>query len=123
MLRGMVARLHGAGCDGHWMIVDGEENVGLCGYVAPPNQAGEVEIGYGVAPERRKRGYATRAIGLLLAEASVDPAVTVVIAETVADNTASKTVLIRNGFTHTLTRNDSTDGLLDIWRLTVKAPI
>jgi RimJ/RimL family protein N-acetyltransferase len=116
MLRRMVARLHNAGCDGHWLILDGKEAVGLCGYKAPPSEK-SVEIGYGIAPERRKMGYATKAISLLLKHAYADQAVDIVTAETAVDNPASRIVLERNGFTHVATREDSNDGVLDMWQL------
>jgi len=117
MLRRMVARLHQAGCDGHWLILDGSEVVGLCGYKRPPDATGSVEIGYGIAPERRKMGYATMAVGLLLQAARADPKVQRLLAETAVDNTASKLVLQRNGFKHAGTRMDAEDGPLDLWRL------
>jgi len=116
MLRRMVTRLHQAGCEGHWIILDGSEVVGLCGYKRPPDASRCVEIGYGIAPERRTKGYATRAISLLLQEVNSDEAVETVIAETSIDNPASKLVLLRNGFTHVGTREDAEDGTLDLWR-------
>ncbi len=38
-----------------WMIVDGDEVVGLCSIIRPPEN-GELHIGYGVAPSREGRG-------------------------------------------------------------------
>jgi RimJ/RimL family protein N-acetyltransferase len=119
MLRRMVARLHQAGCEGHWVILNGSEVVGLCGYKRPPDTSRCVEIGYGIAPERRNRGCATKAISLLLLEAISDQAVEAVVAETSIDNPASKLVLQRNGFTHVGTREDVEDGTLDLWRFDV----
>ncbi len=116
MLRRMLARLHQAGCHGHWLILDGSEVVGLCGYKHPPDASRHVEIGYGVAPDRRMKGYATKAVSLVLHEARSDQAVDAVLAETAIDNLASKLVLQRNGFTHAGTREDAEDGTLDLWR-------
>jgi RimJ/RimL family protein N-acetyltransferase len=116
MLRRMVARLHDVGCTGHWLILDGREVVGSCGYKQPPNMSKCVEIGYGVAPERRNRGYATKAVSLLLKEAQADNAVEALVAGTSIDNPASRLVLQRNGFTHVGTREDAEDGMLDLWR-------
>lgn len=117
MLRRIVARLHAAGCNGHWLILDGDQVVGLCGYKRPPGLTKTAEIGYGIAPERRRRGYATRAICLLVNEARADQAVERVAAETSVDNPASKLVLERNGFTHIGDRQDAEDGPLTLWRL------
>jgi RimJ/RimL family protein N-acetyltransferase len=116
MLRGMVARLHQAGIDGHWLILDGNEVVGLCGYLRPPDAAKSVEIGYGTAPERRNNGYATKAISLLLQTANADPAVGTILAETSINNPASRLVLQRNRFTPAGTREDAEEGILDLWR-------
>ena len=115
MLRRMVARLHQAGCDGHWLILHENEVVGLCGYKRPPDAAKTVEIGYGIAAERRGTGYATRAIGLLLEQARASQAVDKIIAETVPDNLASRRVLQRNGFTRIGAREDAEDGPLELW--------
>jgi len=117
MLRRMVARLHAAGCGGHWLILDGDEVVGLCGYKRPPDHTKTVEIGYGIAQDRRKRGYATTAISLLLRAVRADPAVATVSAETSVQNPASKLVLQRNGFTYVGDRDDAEDGTLNLWSL------
>lgn len=68
MLRRATARLHAAGCHASWLIVDQHEVVGLCGFKRAANTAGAAEIGYGVAQSRRRQGYATTAVGLLIRE-------------------------------------------------------
>jgi RimJ/RimL family protein N-acetyltransferase len=117
MLRRMLARLHDAGCKGSWLILDGDEVVGLCGYKRPPGDVRTVEIGYGIAPERRNHGYATKAVNLLVEEVRSDQAVEKIVAETAVDNPASKIVLQRNGFTYIGTREDVENGHLDLWKL------
>ena len=96
-----------------WLIIDGDEVVGLISFKAPPRD-GAVEIGYGVAASRRARGYATRAVGWLVAEArarGLD-----VFAETSVDNRASQVALERNGFERSGARSDLEDGTVLIWR-------
>jgi RimJ/RimL family protein N-acetyltransferase len=115
ILRRMLAQLREAGCEASWLILDSDEVVGLCGYKHPPGDTRTVEIGYGIAPERRKRGYATKAVNLMLAQARADRAIDTIVAETAVDNPASKTVLERNGFTHIGARDDTEDGPLDLW--------
>ncbi len=115
MLRRMLARLHEAGCEGSWLVLDKDEVVGLCGYKHPPGDTRTVEIGYGIAPARRKRFYATKAVALMLEEVRADQAVDKIVAETASDNPTSKRVLQRNGFTHAGTRVDAEDGVLDLW--------
>lgn len=82
---------------GSWMILAGDEIVGLCGHHGPPVD-GTIEIGYNVAPARQGRGYATLAIGLLLDDARERDDVETVIAQTAPDNIASQRVLEHNGF-------------------------
>jgi RimJ/RimL family protein N-acetyltransferase len=55
-------------------------------------------IGYSMAREWRGRGYATRAVNLLVGWAFVALGVARVIAGTAPDNTASHRVLARAGF-------------------------
>jgi RimJ/RimL family protein N-acetyltransferase len=115
-VRAIAARLHAAGCRGAWMVVAGAEVVGLCGYKHVPTGSGIVEIGYGIAATRRRRGHATRAVAAMLAAARKD-GVRVVLAETVVDNRASQRVLERNGFRRAGTRSDPEDGELILWQI------
>jgi len=118
-LRRAAAQLRAADCAGSWMIVDGTEAVGLCSYKAPPGPARMVEIGYGVAAERRGRGYATRAVALVVDKARADPAIETLTAETAPDNLASQRVLARNGFRQVGWRTDADEGDLILWRIDV----
>lgn len=71
--------------------------VGVGGFKGPP-VAGRVEIGYGVAASRRRRGLATEAVIGLLDHAAEDPRVERVEAETDIDDEASGGVLKKAGF-------------------------
>ncbi len=115
-LRGLSARLRGTAVGAvRLMIADGEV-VGTCGFKAPPGPAGELEIGYGVAAARRRRGHATRAVAALVAQAAAVPGVRAVTAETNLDNLSSQRVLAANGFARAGTRHDPQDGELILWR-------
>jgi RimJ/RimL family protein N-acetyltransferase len=110
-VREMAARVRGGAFrGGHWLVVAGGEVVGLIGYKHVPRANGEVEIGYGIAPGRRRRGHATRAVRLLLAIAREDPAVRVVLADTAVDNLGSQRALEANGFRRVGTHVDPVDG-------------
>ncbi|MEM6852400.1 MAG: GNAT family N-acetyltransferase [Pseudomonadota bacterium] len=85
------------GVEGAWMMIVDDEIVGLCGFKGAPSADGEAEIGYGVAPARRMRGYATAAVGELIGEAR-NIGVRMLRAETEASNIASEKALRRNGF-------------------------
>jgi len=103
-----------------WMIVEGGEIVGLISPTQPPDASDRsLLIGYGVAPTRRGRGVATRAVADLAAWARADDRVLALTAETSVDNPASQAVLARNGFRRVGERDDAEDGALICWRLTV----
>lgn len=76
-----------------WLIVEEEEVVGEIGLKGAPVD-GLAEVGYGVCASRRGRGYASRALQLLIRAVPV----TRLVAETEAGNTASERVLTRAGF-------------------------
>jgi short-subunit dehydrogenase/RimJ/RimL family protein N-acetyltransferase len=83
---------------GYYLItrLDDGRTVGGIGFKGQP-KGGCVEIGYGLAPSARGRGYAAEAIGALLALAS-DHGLSRVTADTAPDNIASQRALTRAGF-------------------------
>jgi len=114
--------LRSAGCPHSYLIVHGNEVVGLCGYKHTPQPDGSVEIGFGIAVARRNRGYATRAVALLLEQATRDENVCTVRAETHIGNFGSQRVLQRNGFAVRGTRHDDEEGDLLIWSAATAKP-
>lgn len=104
------------GLDHSWLMVWDSEVVGLCSYMCPIED-GVVEIGYGVAPARRRLGHATLAVSAMVRAASEDPRLRRLTAETAVANAASQIVLSRNGFQQTGHRLDPQDGELIIWGL------
>jgi RimJ/RimL family protein N-acetyltransferase len=105
------------GEQGGWLVTSDGEIVGLCGYKDAPNPAGDVEIGYAVAPERRRRGHATRAVALAVEAARRDERVRAIIAETALANLPSQRVLQANGFTDVGRGMDDEEGETIVWRL------
>tara|TARA_R110002049_G_scaffold137350_1_gene297304 strand:- start:430 stop:900 length:471 start_codon:yes stop_codon:yes gene_type:complete len=97
-----------------WMFVEDGEVAGICSVVKPYVEGG-IEIGYGVAPTRQRKGVTSRALAELLTWARNDERVHEVIAECNMDNTASQIVLARNGFVKTGQRVDEQDGNLICW--------
>jgi RimJ/RimL family protein N-acetyltransferase len=77
---------------------DDLERVGQCGFVAPPDSDGSVEIAYGVDEAFRGRGYATEAAMALISFAFADPRVVTVRAHTLPQESASTRVLRKCGF-------------------------
>lgn len=68
------------------------------GYLGPPDETGEVEVGYSVAPGWRGRGYATELVAALVKRAQADPRVRRIVAHTTEANAASRRTLEKAGF-------------------------
>ena len=84
--------------------------VGIGGYVGPPSAEGAVEIGYAIAAEHQRRGYATEAVRALIAAAFRNSEVVVVAATTYAVLEPSIGVLKKAGFV--LVGREPASGLL-----------
>jgi RimJ/RimL family protein N-acetyltransferase len=102
-------------CGTFYLVRDADGDVvGSCGFKgAPVNR--RVEIGYGVSPSHRKRGYATRAVRELLARAFASGLVDEVLAEVNAANEASTRVVGKLGFRSFGTRVDADGEPLVQW--------
>ncbi|HZO95591.1 MAG TPA: GNAT family N-acetyltransferase [Candidatus Baltobacteraceae bacterium] len=121
IVRRIVAELHAAGSRSAWLVVAHGEVVGLCSYRRAPRD-GEVELGYGIAPSRRGRGYATAAVALMIDAAARDENVRRLVAETSVANVASTRVLEANGFEAVERLVNEEDGEVIRWRRAVPAP-
>ena len=93
----------GTECFGVWVIIqrDSGSVVGDVGFIGPPDEAGSIEVGYSVIPDRRRRGYATEAAGAIVEWALSQPDVLVVVAGCDSDNAPSIRTLERIGFRRT----------------------
>ncbi len=82
-----------------WQIDSREHNciVGEFDFHGPPDEKGEVEFGYVVRRANRKRGYATEAVGAMVAWAGKQRGVVALVADTESDNAASRRVLEKSG--------------------------
>lgn len=82
-----------------WLILDDADRIaGECGVKGPPDSAGQVEIGYGLAAGSRGRGLGTQAVAALLDELTATGAVRKVVACVHPGNVASGRLLERLGF-------------------------
>lgn len=72
--------------------------VGCGGFLGPPNNDGEVEIGYSIDPSWQGKGYAAELVKGLTEIAFADNRVQSIIAHTKRENVASCKVLDRCGF-------------------------
>lgn len=82
--------------------------IGAGGYLGPPNETGEVEIGFSVMPGWQGLGYATEIANALIEHAFADMRVKTVIAHAACGNVASRKVLEKCGFRE-VERDDSPD--------------
>jgi RimJ/RimL family protein N-acetyltransferase len=113
-LRNMAAAPAWAGVLGTRLyLLDGHRVVGSGGVKAPPTADGEVEIGYGVAPSQRRRGFGAQGARALTDEALAHGAHRVV-ALTQPDNAASWRLLASIGFVRDGEATDPEDGT--VWR-------
>jgi RimJ/RimL family protein N-acetyltransferase len=83
-----------------WVITlkQGQTLVGDICFKGEPDEAGEVEIGYGTYPDYQQQGIMHEALDALLTWCANRPDISTVIAETETGNTASEKILARNGF-------------------------
>ena len=93
--------------------------VGGAGFHAAPDADGMVEVGYGVDPEFRRRGYARAALLLMIERARQDPSVHVFRVTVSPANTASLGLVAQLPFVEVGEQWDDEDGLETIFELDV----
>ncbi|MEU5836082.1 GNAT family protein [Streptomyces diacarni] len=98
-----------------WMVrqaVVGDEGlvVGHAGFHGPPDELGMVEIGYSIAPDFRRQGYARAALIELLRRAGAAAEVSTVRATISPDNVASLATISGFGFVEVGEQWDEEDG-------------
>ena len=91
---------HGGPDDGGWFVTLAEDGrvVGDCGTLGWVDDAGRVEIGYGLAAPFRGRGLGTEAVRALADWVGAQPGVSAVIASVEVGNEPSRRLLDRLGF-------------------------
>ena len=93
--------------------------VGGAGFHAAPDAEGMVEVGYGVDPAFRRRGYARAALLHMVDRARAHPDVRVLRATVSPDNTASLGLIAQLPFVEVGEQWDDEDGLETIFELDV----
>ena len=82
-----------------WFVVLDGAVIGDCGTHGDPDEAGDVELGYGLAAPYRGRGYGSEVAAALSRWLLEQPGVRRVVAcDVLEDNLASRRVLVRAGF-------------------------
>jgi [ribosomal protein S5]-alanine N-acetyltransferase len=87
----------GGFCHYQVLLRDQDLVIGDVGFHAPPDELGEVSVGFGIVPAARGRGYATEALRAVLDWALDRPEVRSVHADTDLVNLASQRVLVSAG--------------------------
>ncbi len=110
-----------------WMVrqaVVGDNGlvVGHAGFHGPPDEVGMVEIGYSVAPDFRRQGYARSALIELLRRAAAEAAVTTVRATISPDNVASLATISGFGFVEVGEQWDEEDGRELVFHRAARGP-
>lgn len=96
----MITLLDGRPDNADWLmqaVVLGDAVIGNAGFKGAPRDA-EVELGYSITPELRRRGHASAVVALLLDRARRSGQVDRVIARIDPDNLASIGVVTKAGF-------------------------
>ena len=99
----------------YWLITHKTSNfaLGFAGFKGIPNEKGEVEIGYSVSPNFRKRGIASKVVTILKSWAFSNTECQAITATNVLNtNIASQKVLEKCGF-KLISKNESTSN----WKL------
>jgi RimJ/RimL family protein N-acetyltransferase len=84
-----------------WMITMNGRVIGDCGTHGSADVDGAIEIGYALAGQVRRQGYGTEAVGAMTDWLFGRPGTRTIRARTLANNTASRRVLEKNGFSLT----------------------
>ena len=87
-----------AGYPPGWLVTAGGTVIGDCGTHGPVDEAGVIEIGYGLAAPSRGQGYGSEAVLAVTEWLLSQPEVRLVQAHTLTDNVPSRRVLEKAGF-------------------------
>jgi [ribosomal protein S5]-alanine N-acetyltransferase len=94
--------------------------IGLCGFTAPPDENGSVEIAYSIAPSYQGKGYATEAAMALIEYAIESRHIRTIRAHTLPETNASTRVLQKCRFKKIGEVRDPENNLVWQWEKTVE---
>ena len=83
-----------------WLIIEKDNNqiIGSAGFIGQPDSKGNIEIGFGIIPSKRKKGYCYESVQALVDWGINHNDVKGIIARCDTSNTASKKTMMRLGF-------------------------
>jgi len=98
------------GIDGFnlWLTVEKKSNqiIGSAGYIGKPDNNGNVEIGFGIIPSRRKNGFCNESVKALIEWGLNHNEVNNIIARCDKSNIASRKTIIKLGFEYISEKED-----------------
>ncbi|WP_286928058.1 GNAT family N-acetyltransferase [Flavobacterium sp. UBA4197] len=98
-----------------WMIIKQDDMciIGDVGFKGIPNAQGEIDLGYGIIRQQRKKGYAFEAAKNLVDRAFSDPKVVTITARSLISNADSAKILTKINFTEWSRSHDMIHWILD----------
>jgi RimJ/RimL family protein N-acetyltransferase len=101
-----------------WLVIEKESNlmVGSVGYVGKPNNEGEIEICFEIAPNERRKEFCLESVKTLLKWGFNHNEVNCIIARCKKNNIPSKNVIMKLGFEYFCEKDDFL-----IWKLEKKS--
>jgi ribosomal-protein-alanine N-acetyltransferase len=83
-----------------WLIIEKKNNliIGSAGYIGKPDNEGNIEIGFGIIPSKRKNGFCNESVKALLKWGLSHDEVNGIIARCEKSNIASKKTIMKLGF-------------------------
>jgi RimJ/RimL family protein N-acetyltransferase len=83
-----------------WTLISKEENkmIGDLCFVGEPDENGQIEIGYGIYKEFRKKGFMSEAMGGMIKWAENQQNIRSIVADTEKSNIDSYSILEKNNF-------------------------
>ena len=100
-----------------WLIIEKENNqiIGSAGYIGKPDDEGNVEIGFGIVPSKRGKGFCHEAVNTLIKWGLSHDNVNCIIARCDKSNIASRKTIEKLGFEYLCAKDD-----LLTWKLEKK---
>jgi ribosomal-protein-alanine N-acetyltransferase len=91
-----------------WLIIEKKNNliIGSAGYIGKSDNKGIVEIGFGIVPSRRGKGFCNEAVNALLKWGLSHDEVNTIIARCDKSNMASRKAIIKLGFEYLNEKDD-----------------
>ena len=91
-----------------WLVIEKKNNqiIGSAGYIGKPDNEGNVEIGFGIIPSKRGKGFCSESVEALIKWGLSHNEVHRIIAQCDKSNIASRKILEKTGFEYLGEKDD-----------------